>query len=164
MIKIIRIPKQRISVLIGKEGKTKSYIEKSTKTKIIVEEDVTVEGEDLNVVSACDIIKAIGRGFKPEDSIELLDENKMLQVIPIEKKKNILIRIKSRLIGTHGKARRNIELLTKTKISVYGKTVSVIGEYENVKMSVDAIERLISGSPHKNVYKHLEQNKSEKLF
>jgi ribosomal RNA assembly protein len=153
----LKIPKERISVLIGKNGKTKSDIEKSTNTKIIVEDDVLVEGEPLDVLTVHNIIKAIGRGFSPEDSKDLMDENKTLHIIQLDKKRNILIRVKSRLIGTNGKAKKKIELLTHTKISVYGKTVSIIGEYENVEVATKAIEKLVSGSPHKNVYKFLEK-------
>jgi ribosomal RNA assembly protein len=159
MIDRLKIPRERISVLIGKYGNIKSVLEKSTKTKINIDEEVTIKGEPLEVMSAREIIKAIGRGFSPEDAMDLLDENKILHIIPLEKKRNILIRVKSRLIGTGGKAKRNIEVLTHTKISVYGKTVSVIGEYDKVEKASKAIEKLISGSPHRNVYKFLEHYK-----
>ncbi len=159
MMDIVRVPKERLPVIIGKHGKTKAVIEKLTSTKISVKEDVGIEGEALNVLNATGIIKAIGRGFSPEDAAGLLDENKTLYIISLDEKRNVLIRLKSRLIGTRGKAKRNLECLTGTKISVYGKTVSIIGEYEKVDTARLAIEKLIKGSPHGNVYKFLEEHK-----
>lgn len=161
MIEDIKIPKERMSVVIGKSGETKYKIEKLTKTKLNLDEVVTINGEALNVLDATNIVRAIGRGFTPKESYELMDENNTLQIIPLEKKKNILIRVKSRLIGTYGKARKNIEVLTDTKICVYGKTVSIIGKYENVEMATKAILKLIGGTPHAHVYKFLEKIKSE---
>ncbi len=159
MMDIMRVPKERLPVIIGKNGKTKAAIEKLTNTKITVNEDIGIEGEALNVLNSMNIIKAIGRGFSPEDATGLLDENKTLYIISLDEKRNVLIRLKSRLIGTRGKAKRNLERLTDTKISVYGKTVSIIGEYEKANAARVAIEKLIKGSPHRNVYKFLEEHK-----
>ena len=61
----IKIPEQRKGVLIGKDGSVKKEIEKATKTVIEIEEDVSIEGEPLDVMKTKDIIKAIGRGFSP---------------------------------------------------------------------------------------------------
>jgi len=157
MIKNIKIPEERIPVLIGNNGKTKKKIEMLTKTNIFVDEEITIDGDAINLLTAENIVKAIGRGFSPEAALELTDEEVCLAVIPLPKNKKELKRLKSRLIGTHGKCRRNIETLTKTKISIYGKTVSVIGSYDDVERATDAIEKLISGISHKNVYKFLER-------
>lgn len=157
MIEILRVPKGRLPIVIGKDGKIKAGIEKLTDTKISVNDDVTIEGEALAVLAAKNIIRAIGRGFSPENASKLADENKTIYVISLDEKRNALIRIKSRLIGTGGKAKRNIESLTDTKISIYGKTISIIGDYEDIDRAREAIGKLISGSPHGNVYKFLEK-------
>lgn len=162
MLRKIIVPIERIPVLIGKNGETKRNIEKETSTKIEISDDVTISGESVDVICAENIIKAIGRGFSPVNAMELIDEEKTLCVIPLPEKRNTLMRVRSRLIGTHGKARRNLERLTDTKISVYGKTVSIIGSYQDVENTANAVEKILSGAPHKNVYKFLEERKEER--
>lgn len=159
MIKKIKIPEERVAVLIGKNGKVKKEIEECTKTKVTVGEDVSIEGDALSVITAENVVKAIGRGFSPETAMELTDENLCLVIIPLSKDKKELKRLKSRIIGTKGNFRKNLELYTKTNICVYGKTVSIIGSYDNTLLANQAIEKLIKGAGHKSVYKFLEANR-----
>ncbi|HSA76637.1 MAG TPA: KH domain-containing protein, partial [Nitrosarchaeum sp.] len=76
-------------------------------------------------------------------------------------------RIKGRIIGEGGKARKNMENLTGTHISVYGKTVSIIGDTSKLKLVVDAISSISNGSIHGAVYNKLEaanrKSKQEKM-
>jgi ribosomal RNA assembly protein len=76
-------------------------------------------------------------------------------------------RIKGRIIGEGGKARKNMENLTGTHISVYGKTVSIIGDTSKLRLVVDAISSISNGSIHGAVYNKLEaanrKNKQEKM-
>ena len=69
--------------------------------------------------------------------------------------------MKGRLIGTEGKARKTIETLTDCYISVYGKTVAIIGEVRDVSLARSAVEGLLRGAPHGNIYKWLEKRKKE---
>ena len=62
-------------------------------------------------------------------------------------------------IGEGGKSRKTIEDLTECYISVYGKTIGIIGEPENVAAARKAVEDLLKGSPHGNVYKLLEKRR-----
>ncbi|MCX6711794.1 MAG: KH domain-containing protein [Candidatus Woesearchaeota archaeon] len=145
----LKIPRIRIGVLIGKKGLTKKLIEKKTKTKLKVNEEgeVIISSEDsLDIFIATTVIKAIGRGFNPEISLMLLNENYCLEIIEIKdfcgsSRKKFFI-VKARVIGTEGKAKRIIEQLTKTEISIYGKTISIIGEIPNVLMAKQAIYKL----------------------
>jgi ribosomal RNA assembly protein len=163
----VKIPKERIAVLIGEKGNDKRRIQRRTNTKIIIsskEGDVLIEGEDsLNVVIARDIVRAIGRGFNPDIALALSNEENSFELLNIQdfvgKAKNQNIRIKSRLIGTNGKCRRSIENLTGTSIVVFGKTVGIIGTIEGVSLARRAIEKLITGSPHNKVYKWIEIQK-----
>jgi ribosomal RNA assembly protein len=68
-----------------------------------------------------------------------------------------MLRQKSRIIGTKGKARNSIEKMTNTNICVYGKTVCIIGKTETVVLAKQAVESLLTGAPHGNVYKRLEK-------
>ncbi len=159
MITTTLIPKQRISILIGKDGGAKKRIEEKTNTKIFINDEIIIEGEPLDVITAENIIKAIGRGFEPAKALELLDEDMVLHIIHLPKNENELRRIKSRIIGTNGRAKRNVERLTDTCISVYGKTVAIIGSYEGAEIAGAALKKLIAGSTHSTVYRFLESHK-----
>jgi ribosomal RNA assembly protein len=163
----IRIPTDRIGVLIGPSGKTKKRIEA---TFMI---DLTVDGETGNVdikvkpsqpdVSvlfiARNMIHAIGRGFSPKNAYTLINEDYDFAIIDLEeyvgRSKNAQNRVKGRIIGKEGKSRIMIEELTDCLISVYGGTVSIIGPYEMLPITKEAIEMLINGSFHKTVWNHL---------
>ena len=62
----LKIPNDRIAVLIGEKGKVKRAIEEATKSKLNIdsqEGDCFVSGEDsVGLVTARDIIKSIGKG------------------------------------------------------------------------------------------------------
>ena len=163
----LRIPKDRIAVLIGKKGEIKKQIEEETKTKLKIdskEGDVFISGEDaLGLFNAREVITAIGRGFNPEIAMLLLKGDYVLEILDIRdfagKSKATTIRLKGRVIGEGGKSRKTIEDLTECYVSVYGKTIGIIGEPENVSAARRAIEDLLKGSPHGNVYKWLEKRR-----
>ena len=76
------------------------------------------------------------------------------------KSKDKLRRIKSRLIGTRGKCRKFIENMCEVHISIYGKTVGIIGKIENVQIARLAVQDILAGAPHGPVYKTLEEKMS----
>ena len=81
-----------------------------------------------------EIVTAIGRGFSPENAMTLLKGENTLTCYRSKGicgkicSSNQVERIKGRIIGEGGRARRNMENLSGTYISVYGKTVSIIGD------------------------------------
>ena len=160
----VKIPKERIAVLIGEKGTVKRRIEKKAKVKLEIdskEGDVTVEGDSLGVYETVNVVKAIGRGFNPRIAELLFNEKYAFELIDIieftgksEKKKT---RMKGRLIGGEGKSRKYIEKITDTYIVVYGKTVGIIGELEGVVIAKQALEMLLEGSPHANVFRWIEK-------
>ncbi len=159
----IKIPKKRIAILIGKDGKIKRRIEQHTKTEINIdskEGDISVKGEDALLLYATrDIIKAVGRGFNPDVALLLLKQDYAFEMVNLPDFENPeqFRRMKGRVIGREGKTRRLIEEHTDTFISVFGKTVSIIGRTENVPLARRAIEMLLKGSPHSTVYTWLER-------
>jgi ribosomal RNA assembly protein len=162
----IKIPKERVAILIGKKGETKKELENRTKTKMIIdskEGDIFLSGNDaLSLFDVVEVIKAIGRGFNPDIAFLILKQDYVFELINMNdfaKTKNDTIRLKGRVIGSEGKSRDTIEELTETNISVYGKTIGIIGLQENVASARRAIESLLSGSPHSNVFRFLEKNK-----
>jgi ribosomal RNA assembly protein len=162
----IRIPKARIAVLIGTGGEVKKRIEEETKTKITVD---SVEGEALisgtDVVTSYivkDIIKAIGRGFNPDIALLLLKSDyafELIEMHELAKHKNQLLRVKGRIIGKGGRTRQTIEETMDVNMSVFGKTIGIIGQVEHVLAAKQAVEMLLDGSPHANVYRWLEKKK-----
>ena len=162
----LKLPKDRIAVLIGKKGKIKKEIEEQTKTQMTVDSnggDVFIRGKDaITLYVAKEIVGAIGRGFNPDVAQHLLKQDYCCEIIRMDdfvKSKNSQLRLKGRVIGKEGKARRNIENLTDTNICVYGKTIGIIGETSSVANARRAIESLLQGSPHSNVFRWLERQK-----
>ena len=160
IIETILVPQERIKVI--KDGKTISKIKKLLKVKISFQENsVSLEGESLEVYQAKSIAKAIGRGFSSKNAFRLFDENERLEVIELDQfNVNKLKIIKARLIGTNGKAWKMIEKLSGCSLSVYGKTVSLIGNYEQLNVAREAVRMIIRGSKHSKVYGFLFQAKT----
>ena len=159
----VKVPKNRLAVLIGTKGEIKRRIEKQTSTTIIInskEGDVKVTGEDpLSLYCTKDIIKAIARGFNPDVALLLLKQDYCFDIISLHdfEKNSQIQRIRGRIIGKEGKSRRLIEQHTECYVSVFGKTISVIGRTEHVFYAKKAIEMLIKGSQHSTVYRWLEK-------
>ncbi len=164
----LKIPKERIAVLIGKKGEIKKQIEESTKTALEIdskEGDIFITGKDgLAIFSAKQIVRAIGRGFNPDIALLLLKQDYSFEMVDISeyaKSKNSIIRLKGRVIGKDGRSRKTIEKLTDCYISVYGKTISVIGIIEEAQNARKAISNLLKGSNHTNVFRWLENKKRQ---
>jgi ribosomal RNA assembly protein len=163
----LRIPRDRIGVLIGKEGDIKKDIALATKTAISVdssEGEVVITAKDgLRLYEAREVIRAISRGFNPETALLLLKTDYALDIISMVdyagKSKNNMLRIKGRVIGSEGKAKREVERLTNCSISVYGKTVAIIGEVADVASARRAVENLLEGATHATVYRFLEKKR-----
>ena len=165
----LKIPKERVAILIGKKGETKKGLEKQTKTRIQIdskEGDINIEGDDaLGLYSVREVIKAVGRGFNPEIAKQLLKQDYTCEYINIHefvKSRDQYRRLRSRIIGSEGKARKTIEKLTNTYICVYGKTVAIIGESDGVLRAKKAVEALLKGAPHSHAYYDLEKVKKYK--
>jgi ribosomal RNA assembly protein len=157
IIKKIKIPEERKAVLIGKMGRIKKQIQGLTNTCIEINDEITASGEPIDLMILENIVKAIGRGFSPKNAFELLDEEYVLRIIDLPKGEKQIKRTKSRIIGTSGRCRDRIEKMTRSHICIYGKTVSIIGKSDDVNLAEDAIEKLISGATHKNVYAFLKR-------
>jgi ribosomal RNA assembly protein len=162
----LKITKDRIAVLIGTKGQTKRDLEKITGCKIDIdseEGDVVLLGKDaIELFALREVIKAIARGFNPDIAKQLLKQDYSLEVIPLNeysREKSHQLRLKGRVIGMDGKSRNTLEELTECYISVYGKTVAIIGAIEMTGLCKRAVESLLSGSPHANVYKWLERQR-----
>ncbi len=160
----VKVPKDRIGVLIGEKGEKKRELESTLgiDLKIDSEEgDVKISGKDsLKLFTAQEIIKAVARGFNPDVAKQLLKTEYLFELINITEytsTKNQEIRLKGRVIGEDGKSRKTIEELSDTNIVIYGKTIGIIGEAEAVSTAQKAIDMLLKGAPHSTVFKILER-------
>jgi ribosomal RNA assembly protein len=171
MMQEVKIAGSRVGVLIGKGGSTKKELEVKTHTTITVDSKeglVKVESTEEHTVSllrAVEIINAINRGFSPERAFEMIeDEDLLLDVIDLSSMAEgprQLDRLRGRIIGKDGRAREQIEDMTDVEISVFGKTIALIGYPEQLKTARAAIDMLIEGVPHENVFAFLDRKKKE---
>jgi ribosomal RNA assembly protein len=172
MMQTVKIPKDRVGVLIGKEGETKYQIEKASGTRMRIdseEGEVFIDhskAEDPSMaLSVVDVVTAVGRGFSAAKAIELLDDDIYLSVLDIRdyvgKKLTHIARMRARVIGSKGRTRMLIEELTGAYVSVQGNTVAVIGDTLQIDIVTRALDMLLSGSEHSAVYKYLEGNRGK---
>ena len=161
----LKIPHERVGALIGVGGAVRKEIEKRTGTSIkVVEGDVAIDGEGLGSMTAKDVVLAIGRGFSPEVAFNLFREEHVLEIIPLSEmvsSEKEMARAKGRIIGTKGKTRAVIEGITHTSVSVYGKSVAIIGKYDEVQTAKEAVVMLARGTRHSSVYKFLEKSRMQ---
>lgn len=172
VVHTVKIPQNRVGVLIGPDGKTKSELEQRSGCRIHVDsESGEVEIDDqkafepILVLKVRDAVRAIGRGFSPDHAIRLFQDDTYLDIIDLTeyvgKGQKDLERVRARIIGTGGKARRSIEESTGVEVSILGKTVAIIGEISEVAIAREAVEMILNGAPHASVYKFLERKRKE---
>jgi len=162
-----RIPRDRVGVLLGPQGKNKKRIEATFQVNLTVDSETgnveitpQTDQTDVSVLfTVRNISQAIGRGFSPKRAMTLLNEDQDIHVLDLEEyvgtSRNALNRVKGRIIGKEGKSRAILEELTDCLISVYGGTVAMIGSYEMLPVAKEAVEMLINGAFHKTVWNHL---------
>jgi len=171
-MRYIRIPIDRIGVLIGQKGETKKDIETISGVKLNID---SVQGEieidDRNAkdplisIKIENVIRAIGRGFSPQNAIKLMDDFADFFIFNLHdyvgKKESHIRRIKSRIIGKEGKTKRVLENLTDSKISIYGHTIAIISDLERMNIIKKSIDMLLTGSKHATVYRFVEVQMKE---
>lgn len=164
----IKVPEDRIGVIVGRNGKVRRRVEKLANVKLDVNSEgvVTITAPDntedpVLAWKARDIIRAMARGFSPKNALSLIDDDMQLIVISLREvvgsSASQIKRVAGRIIGENGRTRRVIEQTTETKITVYGKTVSIIGMPPGLDYARRAIDMIISGAPHSAVYSRLEK-------
>ncbi|EMA41090.1 KH domain-containing protein [Halococcus hamelinensis] len=166
----VTIPQDRIGVLIGEGGATMREIEEEAEIRLDIDSEtgsvgVETVGDPVQGLKGPDIVKAIGRGFAPDEALTLLDDDVMtLQVVDVEsatRNKNDLTRQKGRLIGENGRTRQLMEELSGASVVIYGTTVGIIGLPQAVEVVRNAVEMILDGAPHGAVYSYLERKHNE---
>ncbi len=157
----VLIPEKKVKEL--KYHKNKIEEKCNIKLDIRSDGDVIISGKD---VLDCDltkkIVKAIARGFDVKDAFRLLKEENALEIIDIiDFKKSTRVSrelMRARVIGTDGKVKKTIEHMTKTHISILGKTVAIIGKIENAFLARRAVEMILSDHKQTSAYKFLRES------
>lgn len=171
-MKYLKIPLERVGVLIGHNGEIKKDLEEKTGVKLNIDSkqgDVVIDDHEVKdpliTVKLENIVKAIGRGFSPHKAIRLLEDNADFFIFDlydyVGKKEEHVRRLKSRVIGREGKTKRVLEELTDSRISVYGHTVSIISDIMRMNIMKKSIDMLLTGSKHATVYRFVENQMKE---
>jgi ribosomal RNA assembly protein len=166
MTELVKIPAERVKVLIGDRGRTKEAIEKKCNVTLIIEEegDVEVEGDATDTFFAKDIVKAIGRGFSPKDALKLADQDYNLYLIPLKditESEKAMTRLKGRVIGREGRIKEDIESATQSVISVYGSTIGIISRIDTMGYAREAVGMLLEGATHTALQTYLSKVRRE---
>jgi len=169
----VRIPKERVGILIGPEGKVKQYIEEKLQVRLEVDSEGSVAivlaeraTDPSLLLKAKDLVTAIGRGFSPEVAFRLTrNEDEIFDMIDLRlifgRSESDIKRVKGRIIGANGKTRKLIEELTEADVVVYGHTVGLIGSFEQVDIAHNAVQMIVEGCQHHTVYNYLQKKRTE---
>ncbi|MGV8177016.1 MAG: KH domain-containing protein [Candidatus Bilamarchaeaceae archaeon] len=164
-MEIVKIPEERIAVIIGEGGKVKKMIEEKAQVQLLIEEaSVMITGEGQHVFFAKDVVKAIGRGFNPDTALKIITEDMELKVINLkefEDSDSGLTRVKGRIIGEGGSVKKEIESATESFVCIYGHTVSIISKYDSIQYAIEAVMKLIHGAKHTTVLTYLAKAKRD---
>jgi ribosomal RNA assembly protein len=170
----VKIPRERIGVLIGPDGQVKEIVQKKFAVSLQIDSETgdvaitqnTTEQDPTILFRAREVVTAIGRGFSPERAFRLFDEEDIiLEIIDLReivgRSLSDVTRLEGRVIGEGGKTRKIIEELTESYVSVYGYTISIIGSIDQIEAAREAISMLIKGSQHSTVYRFLHKKRRE---
>ena len=166
----VKIPQDRVGVLIGEGGETMREIEDRAEVRLDIDSEngsVRIEsvGDPVLGLRGPDIVRAIGRGFAPEDAFRLLENDMMMfdlvDVDEYTRNESETRRQKGRLIGEGGRTRELMEELTGASVVIYGTTLGIIGHPEEVEAVRRSAEMLLDGAPHGRVYSFLEEKRQE---
>jgi ribosomal RNA assembly protein len=171
-MKYLKIPMERVGVLIGRKGVVKKDLENKSGSKINIDSktgEVTIDDHEVEdplvIIQTENFVKAIGRGFSPEKAWMLYNENIDFFTFNlydyVGKKESHVQRLKSRVIGREGKTKKVLEDLTDSKVSVYGHTVSIISDIMRMNILKKSIDMLLTGSKHASVYRFVETQMKE---
>lgn len=166
-MKYLKIPMDRVAILIGHNGETKKEIEDRSGLRLDIDSklgEVVIDDHEVDdpliVIKIENIVKAIARGFSPQNAYRLFEDEADFFIFDlydyVGKKPSHIRRLKSRIIGREGKTKRVLEELTDSKISIYGHTISIISDMMKMNILKKSIDMLLTGSKHATVYRFVE--------
>ncbi len=168
----IAIEKNRLKAI----SDAAKLIEEEFGVKLIIDSDkgeVTIVPDNNTnfdqLMKAKNIIEAISYGFDYNDAQNLRNDNYTLEIIDLRDyvdkyKAKHVNRVKARIIGEDGRAKRVLQELTDTNIVIGDKYIAILGFYENVKIAREALEMLIRGRQHATVYRWIQNWRRENKY
>ena len=161
MIDFVVMPERRMAMLRRNKQLLKK-LEELAEVHVDVRDGVMFEADDsIMGMRVKQVLTAFGRGFDMDEALNLLDEEQELCLVEITdyaRSQNRLTDLKGRVIGREGKSKNVIERFTGTRIVVQGKTVGIIGRWQQAQVAREAVCMLLEGRKHGTVFRYLEEN------
>jgi ribosomal RNA assembly protein len=150
--------RQFVKLVDGKFGHRLELDEGQLYIKITPGPEASVD----SILKIREMARAVALGFAPEEAMALENDEYVLAVVDLKEytdKPNHLRRIKGRIIGEGGRAKRTIESLAEVSIVVGDNYVAILGRLDDVEIAKRAVEMLIEGKKHSTVYKFIQSLK-----
>ncbi|CAL8103707.1 unnamed protein product [Calicophoron daubneyi] len=101
------------------------------------------------ILKARDVIRLLARSVPFEQAIRVLQDDVFADIIEINlNNRERFVKRRNRLIGSEGETLKALELSTNCYIVVQGKTVSAVGQYENLKQ----VRKIVLGCIFDNIH------------
>ncbi len=134
--------------------------------------DASIDGNIVTLSSdsayalmlAKNVVVAFNRGFEYSQAILLLKDDYDISVMGLRdfsSSKKRQEQLKGRVIGSRGMIKQRLMKETGCYIKVYGKNVSILGPVENIPLAESAIEMILNGAKHDNVFSMINRKKAE---
>ncbi len=149
-------------------SRNRKMLDKISGTGVTVDigdNQVSLSSDDaFSLVLAKSVITAFNRGFEYAQAILLLKDDYDLSVISLRdytSSKKRQEQLKGRVIGSRGMIKEKLMRETGCYIKVYGKNVSILGPVDNIPLAEAAIEMILNGAKHDNVFSMINKKKVE---
>ncbi len=162
----VLVSRERFSLLAKKSIQRQIETAGNIKLELKPQERIVriVADDALTLWLGQQVIEAVGRGFSHTVAQKLFKPDNAYVLISLRdfggRSRNQLQRLRSRVIGQQGRAKKTIQKYTNTDISIYGKTVAIIGSIGGVELARRAVEMLLRGAKHTTVYRFLSDQLS----
>lgn len=119
-------------------------------------------GSPIHEYIVSEILEAIASGFDLETALLLRDEEFIFKKINLKTYAHgsRLEVVKGRIVGKEGRVKQVIQDLSECFICLADNNASIIGKAENAELASRALEAIIRGSKHANIFKLLEKSRA----
>ena len=156
----ILIPTKRADLLKDKSLLATICKRLGCKIEIVDGNVLLIEGDAMNEYNARVVMQAFARGFEFETACKLLSEENFFESIDMKeffKNEEQIKRIKARIIGSDGKTKNYVQSVSGADLVIYGDTVSLIGDVDEIKVARAAVDILLEGGTHSKAYAIMEK-------